>query len=133
MNVIVPLWPEMVYRFERIPRPDQRSILQYMEPWLHNVELLDYSPHPHLINQCDLREETTPPESTNPVLSGSGWGSVDGTTVVLHNLLYITAKVHCRCGHSDSLGHHLHESGSRHLRAIIYVASSGQCIMMEGY
>jgi len=104
--VIVPLHPEMVYRFEMTPCLDQRSILQYMEPWLHNVELLDYSPHPHLINQCDLREETTPPESTNPVLSGSGWGSVDGTTVVLHNLLYITAKVGVVTQHIQIIAFH---------------------------
>ena len=83
----------MVYRFEMTPPSSQRGILQYMVPWLCNVELLDDSPHPQLISQSDCTEETTTLQPTNPVLSGSGWGSINGTRVVLHNLLYITAKV----------------------------------------
>ena len=73
---------EMVYRFEMAPQSGQRSILQYMVPWLHNVELLDH--HRPLEDKVD---------STNQVLQGSGWGSREGTQLVLHNLLYITAKV----------------------------------------
>lgn len=73
---------EMVYRFEMAPQSGQRSILQYMVPWLHNVELLDH--HRPLEDKVD---------STNQVLQGSGWGSREGTRLVLHNLLYITAKV----------------------------------------
>ena len=84
---------EMVYRFEMTPPSSQRGILQYMVPWLCNVELLDDSPHPQIISQSDCTEETPTLQPTNPVLSGSGWGSTNGTRVVLHNLLYITAKV----------------------------------------
>ena len=87
------LLSEMVYRFEMTPPSSQRGILQYMVPWLCNVELLDDSPHPQIISQSDCTEETTTLQPTNPVLSGSGWGSTNGTRVVLHNLLYITAKV----------------------------------------
>jgi len=75
----------MVYRFEMAPQSGQRSILQYMVPWLHNVELLDHhKPHGNKDSQQDC---------TNQVLQGSGWGSREGTQLVLHNLLYITAKV----------------------------------------
>ena len=76
---------EMVYRFEMAPQSGQRSILQYMVPWLHNIELLD-----HHRPQGD---RTGQQDSTNQVLQGSGWGSREGTQLVLHNLLYITAKV----------------------------------------
>ena len=66
-----------------------------MVPWLRNVELTDDSPpHPHTILQSDNSVMATPPgEFSNQVLGGSGWGSPEGTRVVLHNLLYITARV----------------------------------------
>ncbi len=85
----------MVYRFEMAPRPGKRNILQYMVPWLCNVELVDDGPHAHLVHTADDFTEVTPPppESVNAVLPGKGWGSTEGTRVVLHNLLYITAKV----------------------------------------
>ena len=81
----------MVYRFEMASHLGRCSILQCMEPWLHNIELVDEgasaSAPPtepaHLQSSC----------STNPVLPGNGWGSVDSSHVILHNLLYITAKV----------------------------------------
>ena len=83
---------EMVLRFEMAPRNGQRSILQYMVPWLANIELIEEChPQPAHISQPDysLEEE----EDGNVGLRGSGWGSPEGTKVVLHNLLYITAKV----------------------------------------
>ena len=76
---------EMVYRFEMAPQSGQRSILQYMVPWLHNVELLDH--------HRPLGDKASELDDTNQVLQGSGWGSREGTQLVLHNLLYITAKV----------------------------------------
>ena len=82
MYILYCPFTEMVYRFEMAPQSGQRSILQYMVPWLHNVELLDH--HRPLEDKVD---------SVNLVLQGSGWGSREGTRLVLHNLLYITAKV----------------------------------------
>ena len=68
-----------------------------MVPWLQNVELVEdaHLSHPHVINQSDYPiDELDVGESyQNPVLKGNGWGSIEGTKVVLHNLLYITAKV----------------------------------------
>ena len=78
-------YTEMVYRFEMAPQSGQRSILQYMVPWLHNIELID-----HHRPQGD---KTGLQDSTDHVLQGSGWGSREGTQLILHNLLYITAKV----------------------------------------
>ena len=76
---------EMVYRFGMAPQSGQRSILQYMVPWLHNIELVDH--HRAQGDKTDLQH------LTDHVLQGSGWGSREGTQLVLHNLLYITAKV----------------------------------------
>ena len=85
----------MVYRFEMAPRPGKRNILQYMVPWLHNVELVDDGAHTQFVNLADDLPEVipSPSESTDRVLQGKGWGSIEGTRIVLHNLLYITAKV----------------------------------------
>ena len=41
----------------------------------------------------DDDEEEDEDDEGNIGLRGSGWGSLEGTKVVLHNLLYITAKV----------------------------------------
>jgi len=75
----------MVYRFEMTPTSGQRSILQYMVPWLRNVELVSYH---KWVGGAGAQQN-----STNEVLHGSGWGSKEGTQLVLHNLLFITAKV----------------------------------------
>ena len=75
----------MVYRFEMAPTSGQRSILQYMVPWLRNVELVSYH---KWVGGAGAQQN-----NTNEVLHGSGWGSKEGTQLVLHNLLFITAKV----------------------------------------
>ena len=82
----------MVARFEVSPPSGQRAILQYMVPWLQNVELLDDS-LATTGQSVYSSEELLGPEPANSVLRGSGWGSVSGTKVILHNMLYITAKV----------------------------------------
>ena len=87
---------EMVLRFEMAPRNGQRSILQYMVPWLSNIELVDECHPPpsgptHPSPDYTLEEDED--DELNTGLRGSGWGSLEGTKVVLHNLLYITAKV----------------------------------------
>lgn len=82
----------MVLRFEMAPRVGQRSILQYMVPWLSNIELVEES-HPPPSQPDYSMDEEDDGNSMGPGLRGSGWGSPEGTKVVLHNLLYITAKV----------------------------------------
>ena len=74
------------------PRTGQRSILQYMVPWLSNIELMEES-HPPPAQPDYTMEEEDDRNTVGQGLRGSGWGSPEGTKVVLHNLLYITAKV----------------------------------------
>lgn len=84
----------MVRRFEEAPTHGRQCILQLMKPWLRNVELIEESPRSHSssAHTQDLPSLVVT-RSTNPVLSGSGWGSLEGTHLVLHNLLYLTTKV----------------------------------------
>ena len=86
----------MIQRFESATVDGRRSILQIMKPWLRNVELVEEStkvqlPQAHVTDNSLL--SVLPERTSNPVLSGSGWGSLEGTHLVLHNLLYLTAKV----------------------------------------
>lgn len=89
----------MVLRFEMSSPSGKRSLLQYMVPWLQNVELVEDAPAsqpPGIVVQPSEHVPEPVVESIgNSVLTGSGWGSPEGTKVVLHNLLYITTKVCC--------------------------------------
>ena len=86
----------MVRRFEMSSLSGRRGLLQYMVPWLQNVELVEHSPisHPQGIVVQPTEYMQVGVESTgNAVLTGSGWGSPEATKIILHNLLYITTKV----------------------------------------
>ena len=74
------------------PHSGQRSILQYMVPWLANMELVEENQSSPYIAHSTAAHASWPRPSS-AVLQGTGWGSLDGTKLVLHNLLYITAKV----------------------------------------
>jgi len=74
-------------------------MLTYLLPWLSNMELVD---------QGLLSPLSTPDSpdyepsggtvglgtgSHHPQLKGSGWGSLQATSMVLNNLMFMTAKV----------------------------------------
>ena len=85
------MYIEMVYRYEMASSCDKRTILEYMVPWLQNVELVEDAHLPtHTTPHSDYLNLN---KGEHPVLKGNGWGSIEGTKVVLHNLLYITARV----------------------------------------
>lgn len=94
--VLFSLLAEMTARFEMTSSIGQRCILQYMLPWLANVELVDLSnsfPTPPELN-IETEEEEEETDAMSPVkLEGEGWGSVEATQLVLNNLFYITVKV----------------------------------------
>lgn len=88
--------PEMTSRFQSATPAGQRCILQYMLPWLANIELVDLANPPSLPNmEVELDEEKEgQSEVLLPIdLNGDGWGSVEATRLVLNNLFYITVKV----------------------------------------
>jgi hypothetical protein len=90
------IFSEFSQRFELCPRSGQRYLLQYIIPWLENVELVDLYPR---TQQASMQEtvslQTECPQKTpagGVRLVGSGWGSPVGSQLVLNNLFYITAK-----------------------------------------
>ncbi|KAF5298944.1 hypothetical protein FQR65_LT19560 [Abscondita terminalis] len=80
---------EITYRFQTA-RPELRQLLlQYLLPWLHNMELVDpnvppanplfyYQYYANDMGRAGGRRE--------------GWGSAEATEMVLNNIFYITAK-----------------------------------------
>ena len=77
-----------------VPRFGQRNILQYMVPWLHNIELVEGALLKNPSNAAPSLD-SYPAITTggDRVLTGTGWGSSEGTRLVLYNLLSITSKV----------------------------------------
>ena len=69
--------------------------MQYMLPWLANIELVDLSnasPTPPELN-IETTEDEAKDAMSPVVLEGEGWGTLEATQLVLNNLFYITVKV----------------------------------------
>ena len=65
----------------------RQLLLQYLLPWLHNMELVDPNvppPNPHTYQFYATETGRSRKE---------GWGSAEATEMVLNNIFYITAKV----------------------------------------
>lgn len=90
------IFSEFSQRFEYCPRSGQRSLLQYIVPWLENVELVSLYPRGQLAairETINLQlEDVQRPQGSGMKLTGTGWGSSAGSQLVLNNLFSITAK-----------------------------------------
>ena len=86
---------EITHRFQTATPAIRQVLLQYLLPWLHNMELVDPNVNMESTNNQDFLE--MPPKHYSdymkPPLKGEGWGSPQATEMVLNNLLYMTAKV----------------------------------------
>lgn len=89
-------------RFETATMVGQRCLLQYLVPWLQNIELADISEEADNWKASSTEEECEIPENSRqfkPVsLQGEGWGSVLASQMVLNNLFYLTVKVRAVLG-----------------------------------
>lgn len=72
-------------------------MLTYLVPWLRNIELVDGGLLPVTSSPTHPVEEKrrwgpciAPPSSHLP---GYGWGSAQATSLILNNLMFMTAKV----------------------------------------
>lgn len=83
----------------------RQVMLHYLLPWMNNVELVDFKPAARRPEDCGSGEEDEESHEREVMmvnsrrwLRGEGWGSPKATTMVLNNLMFMTAKVK----------HHLH-------------------------
>lgn len=88
---VFPLPPlEVSQRFSTTHPNGRQVMLTYLLPWISNIELVDSacpcSPDYQAASRADSIGQSHP-------LKGSGWGSPQATSMVLSNLMYMTAKV----------------------------------------
>lgn len=70
-------------------------MLTYLLPWLGNIELVDSGLLLPMFSPCsssyNSSSQLTSTGSSHP-LKGTGWGSLQATSMVLNNLMFMTAK-----------------------------------------
>uniref|UniRef100_A0A3B4CJS6 Furry homolog b (Drosophila) n=1 Tax=Pygocentrus nattereri TaxID=42514 RepID=A0A3B4CJS6_PYGNA len=94
-ELTLPLFSEVSQRFPTTHPNGRQIMLTYLLPWLNNIELVDTGLLPPASSPCTPEEETR--EQTDGIglahrLKGNGWGSLQATSLVLNNLMYMTAK-----------------------------------------
>ncbi|XP_039986284.1 protein furry homolog isoform X4 [Xiphias gladius] len=94
-ELTLPLFSEVSQRFPTTHPNGRQIMLTYLLPWLGNIELVDcglmlpvFTP---CTSDCDTSSRTTSTGSSNQ-LRGTGWGSLQATSMVLNNLMFMTAK-----------------------------------------
>uniref|UniRef100_A0A3Q3E5T6 Furry homolog a (Drosophila) n=1 Tax=Labrus bergylta TaxID=56723 RepID=A0A3Q3E5T6_9LABR len=95
-QLALPLTTETVSQRFPTTHPNARqTMLTYLLPWLSNIELVDSGLLLPVFTPCatdyDAASRTTGTASSHQ-LKGSGWGSLQATSMVLNNLMFMTAK-----------------------------------------
>ncbi|XP_037081227.1 protein furry-like, partial [Pollicipes pollicipes] len=91
-ELTMPMFSEVTYRLSTARPMIRQLLLQYLLPWLYNMELVD----PNIQQMSPLAKFQYFCQN-EPLSAGQqrreGWGSAEATEMVLNNLLYITAKI----------------------------------------
>uniref|UniRef100_A0A096MFY3 FRY microtubule binding protein n=1 Tax=Poecilia formosa TaxID=48698 RepID=A0A096MFY3_POEFO len=92
-ELTLPLFSEVSQRFPTTHPNGRQIMLSYLLPWLSNIELVDTGLLPPASSPCTPEEETrSQTQGMTPSLRGNGWGSLQATSLVLNNLMFMTAK-----------------------------------------
>uniref|UniRef100_A0A6Q2X1W1 Furry homolog b (Drosophila) n=1 Tax=Esox lucius TaxID=8010 RepID=A0A6Q2X1W1_ESOLU len=94
-ELTLPLFSEVSQRFPTTHPNGRQIMLSYLLPWLSNIELVDTGLLPPPSSPCTPEEEPRGRAHTlglSPRLRGNGWGSLQATSLVLNNLMFMTAK-----------------------------------------
>ncbi|KAM9733099.1 protein furry homolog isoform 3-T3 [Menidia menidia] len=94
-ELTLPLFSEVSQRFPTTHPNGRQIMLTYLLPWLGNIELVDsglllpvLTPStPSYDSPCQLTGT-----GSSHQLKGTGWGSLQATSMVLNNLMFMTAK-----------------------------------------
>ncbi|XP_070825892.1 protein furry homolog isoform X5 [Chaetodon trifascialis] len=94
-ELTLPLFSEVSQRFPTTHPNGRQIMLTYLLPWLGNIELVDSGLLLPVFTPCtsdyDASSRTTSTASSHQ-LRGTGWGSLQATSMVLNNLMFMTAK-----------------------------------------
>lgn len=86
----MPMFSEIMHRLVMAQPSVRQNLLQYLTPWLHNMELVDPNIVPNnLMENLTISKDLTQELPKKP-LKGRGWGSHEATNMILNNLFYIT-------------------------------------------
>ncbi|XP_068581465.1 protein furry homolog-like isoform X1 [Cebidichthys violaceus] len=101
-ELTLPIFSEVSQRIQTAHPGGRQVMLHYLLPWMNNVELVDFKPaaprRPE--DGCggggeeeeDAHERDVTMVNSRRWLRGEGWGSPRATTMVLNNLMFMTAK-----------------------------------------
>nr|AOV18883.1 furry [Lymnaea stagnalis] len=90
-DLTMPMFSEITQRFHTARPSVRQTLLKYLLPWLHNMELVDPSlPQTSPLASFLTRLSDAQSDVFMPPLKGEGWGSTQATEMVLNNLFYIT-------------------------------------------
>eukprot|EP00064_Thunnus_orientalis_P019416 superscaffoldBa00004853_g19534 len=94
-ELTLPLFSEVSQRFPTTHPNGRQIMLTYLLPWLGNIELVDSGLLLPVFTPCtsdyDASSRATSTASSHQ-LKGTGWGSLQATSMVLNNLMFMTAK-----------------------------------------
>ncbi|XP_058494986.1 protein furry homolog-like isoform X4 [Solea solea] len=98
-ELTLPIFSEVSQRIQTAHPGGRQVMLHYLLPWMNNVELVDFKPTTRRPEDCgsvddeeDAHERETMMVNSRRWLHGEGWGSPRATTMVLNNLMFMTAK-----------------------------------------
>ncbi|XP_051541423.1 protein furry homolog isoform X3 [Myxocyprinus asiaticus] len=94
-ELTLPLFSEVSQRFSTTHPNGRQIMLTYLLPWLNNIELMDTGLLPPTSSPCTPEEEAREHADSLGIthrLKGNGWGSLQATSLVLNNLMFMTAK-----------------------------------------
>ncbi|XP_067370555.1 protein furry homolog-like isoform X5 [Channa argus] len=98
-ELTLPIFSEVSQRIQTAHPGGRQVMLHYLLPWINNVELVDFKPTIRRPEDCgsveedeDVKDRDIMMVNSRRWLRGEGWGSPRATTMVLNNLMFITAK-----------------------------------------
>ncbi|XP_034036419.1 protein furry homolog-like isoform X6 [Thalassophryne amazonica] len=97
-ELTLPIFSEVSQRIQTAHPSGRQVMLHYLLPWMNNVELVDFRPSARRPEDCDSCEDDQDAHDREMMvnsrrwLRGEGWGSPRATTMVLNNLMFMTAK-----------------------------------------
>ncbi|KAK5870409.1 hypothetical protein PBY51_025045 [Eleginops maclovinus] len=96
-ELTLPIFSEVSQRIQTAHPGGRQVMLHYLLPWMNNVELVELKPTTRRPEDCCSGEEEEDEREVMMVnsrrwLRGEGWGSPRATTMVLNNLMFMTAK-----------------------------------------
>ncbi|XP_041646853.1 protein furry homolog-like isoform X11 [Cheilinus undulatus] len=98
-ELTLPIFSEVSQRIQTAHPGGRQVMLHYLLPWMNNIELVDFKPTVRRPEDCgsgeedeDVHEREIMMVNSRRWLRGEGWGSPRATTMVLNNLMFMTAK-----------------------------------------